>query len=98
MARRLTRSFVSIKYSASLVHCPAWASAFAIGGAETTSSANRTAVSMALLEDVDDEEYPIEGELLVARRALSVQAKEEDKCNGITYFILDASYRTRYVV
>ena len=35
--------------------------------------------SMPSLEDADDEEYAIQGELLVARRALSVQAKEEDE-------------------
>ena len=35
--------------------------------------------SMPPLEDANDEEYPVEGELLVARRALSVQAKEEDE-------------------
>ena len=34
---------------------------------------------MPPLEDVDDEKYTTEGELLVARRALSVQAKENDK-------------------
>ena len=31
------------------------------------------------LEDVDDEEYPAQGEILVARRALSVQVKEDDE-------------------
>ena len=31
------------------------------------------------LEDVDDEEYAVQGELMVARRALSVQAKEDDE-------------------
>ena len=35
--------------------------------------------SMPSLDDVDDEEYTVQGELLVARRALSVQAKEDDK-------------------
>ena len=35
--------------------------------------------SMPSLEDVDDEEYAIQGELMVARRALSVQAKEDDE-------------------
>ena len=35
--------------------------------------------SMPSLEDVDDEEYAIQGELLMAWRALSVQAKEDDK-------------------
>lgn len=29
--------------------------------------------SMPLMEDVSDVEYPVDGELLVARRALSVQ-------------------------
>ena len=33
--------------------------------------------SVPSLEDADDEEYATQGELLVARRALSVQAKEE---------------------
>ena len=31
------------------------------------------------LEDVDDKEYAVQGELMVARRALSVQAKEDDE-------------------
>ena len=31
------------------------------------------------LENVDDEEYAVQGELMVARRALSVQAKEDDE-------------------
>ena len=35
--------------------------------------------SMPSLEDADDEEYAAQGELLVARRDLSVQAKEEDE-------------------
>ncbi|KAL6319806.1 hypothetical protein AAG906_036868 [Vitis piasezkii] len=35
--------------------------------------------SMPPLEDVDDEEYVIQGELLVVRRTLSMQAKEDDK-------------------
>ena len=34
---------------------------------------------MPPLEDVDDEEYVMQGELLVARRALSMQMKEDDK-------------------
>ena len=34
--------------------------------------------SMPSLEDADDEEYAVQGELMVARRALSVQAKEDD--------------------
>ena len=35
--------------------------------------------SMPSLKDADDEEYAVQGELMVARRALSVQAKEDDK-------------------
>ena len=35
--------------------------------------------SMSSLEDADDEEDAIQGELMVARRALSVQAKEDDE-------------------
>ena len=34
---------------------------------------------MPFLEDADDEEYAVQGELMVARRALSVQAKEDDE-------------------
>ena len=34
---------------------------------------------MPPLEDVDDEEYVMQGELLVAMRALSMQMKEDDK-------------------
>ena len=35
--------------------------------------------SMPPLEDVDDEEYALQGDLMVARRALSVQAREDDE-------------------
>ena len=35
--------------------------------------------SMPSLEDADDEEYAVQGELMVARRGLSVQSKEDDK-------------------
>ena len=35
--------------------------------------------SMSSLEDADDEEYAVQGELMVARRALSVQSKEDDE-------------------
>ena len=35
--------------------------------------------SMPSLEDADDEEYVVQGELMVARRSLSVQAKGEDE-------------------
>ena len=34
---------------------------------------------MPSLEDVDDEKYAAQGELLVVRRALSMQVKEDDK-------------------
>ena len=34
---------------------------------------------MSSLKNVDDEKYIVQGELLVARRAVSVQAKEEDE-------------------
>ena len=34
---------------------------------------------MPSLEDVDEEEYAVQGELLVARRALSVQTKGDDE-------------------
>ena len=35
--------------------------------------------SMPSLEDADEEEYAAQGELLVARRAVSVKAKEDDE-------------------
>ena len=35
--------------------------------------------SMPSLKDADDEEYVVQGELLVVRKALSVQAKEDDE-------------------
>ena len=35
--------------------------------------------SMPSLEDADDEEYVVQGELMVARRAFSVEAKEHDE-------------------
>ena len=35
--------------------------------------------SMPSLEDAEGEEYNVQGELLVVRRALSVQAKEDDE-------------------
>ena len=43
--------------------------------------------SMPFLEDVDDEEYATQGELLVARRALSVQAKEDDEVQQENIFL-----------
>ena len=48
--------------------------------------------SMPSLEDVDDEEYAVQGELMVARRVLSVQAKEDDKVQRENIF------HTRYHV
>ena len=47
---------------------------------------------MPSLEDADDEEYAVQGELMVARRALSVQAKEDDEMQR------DNSFHTRYHV
>lgn len=35
--------------------------------------------SMPSLEDADDEEYAVQGDLLVARRALSVQARDDEE-------------------
>ena len=35
--------------------------------------------SMPSLEDADDEEYVVQGELMVARRALSLQAKKDNE-------------------
>jgi hypothetical protein len=48
------------------------------GEVETKSESD--ADQMPLLEDTcdDDVEYPVEGESLVARRALSAQGKEDD--------------------
>ena len=45
--------------------------------------------SMPSLEDAGDEEYAVQGELMVARRALSVQAKEDDEMQW------DNIFRTR---
>ena len=42
--------------------------------------------SMPSLEDADDEEYAVQGDLLVARRALSVQAKEDDEVHWENIF------------
>ena len=41
--------------------------------------------SMPPLEDASDIEYPFDGELLVARRALNVQVKEDEElqCENI---------------
>ena len=54
--------------------------------------------SMLLLEDMDDEEYIVQGELLVARRALSMRLKKMTKCSEKTSFILDVTCKTRYVI
>ena len=35
---------------------------------------------------------------MVAKMALSVQAKEMTRCNGITFFTLGATSKTRYVM
>ena len=42
--------------------------------------------SMPPLEDASDFEYPMGGELLVARRALSAQAKEDDEVQRVYIF------------
>ena len=47
------------------------------GEIETDNESDRD--SMPSLEDADDVEYAVQGELMVARRALSVQAKEDDE-------------------
>ena len=47
------------------------------GEIETDNESNSD--SMPSLEDAGDEEYAVQGELMVARRALSVQAKEDNE-------------------
>ncbi|KAI9195068.1 hypothetical protein LWI28_011352 [Acer negundo] len=47
------------------------------GGIESEGESDNE--SMPHLEDTSDNAYPVGGELLVARRALSVQAKEDDE-------------------
>ena len=49
-------------------------------GGEVETESESDADQMPLLEDAcdDDVEYPVEGESLVARRALSAQVKEDD--------------------
>ena len=47
------------------------------GEMETDNESNCD--SMPSLEDVDDEQYAVQGELMVARRALSVQAKGDNE-------------------
>ena len=42
--------------------------------------------SMPSVEDVDDEEYAAQGDLLVARRALNVQIKEDDEMQSENIF------------
>ncbi|PON76081.1 hypothetical protein PanWU01x14_037970, partial [Parasponia andersonii] len=49
---------------------------------------------MPPLEDADKEEYPAQGDLLLARRALSTQVKEDEECNEKTSFILGATFKT----
>ena len=46
---------------------------------------------MPPLENVDEEEYIAQGEMLVARRALSVQVKEDDEVQR------EKIFHTRYV-
>ena len=53
---------------------------------------------MPFLEDVDDEEYAVQGELMVARSALSVQAKGDDEVQWDNIFTLGAMSKTKYVV
>ncbi|RVX04728.1 hypothetical protein CK203_024994 [Vitis vinifera] len=45
--------------------------------------------SMLPLEDVDDEKHAAQGELLVARRALSMQVKEDDKVFHMVYLLFE---------
>ena len=53
------------------------------GGIESEGETNNE--SMPPLEDASDFEYPVGGELLVARRDLSAQVKEDDEvqCDDI---------------
>ena len=44
-----------------------------------TDSEDSNTEPMLLLEGADDEEYAAQGEFLVARRALSVQVREDEK-------------------
>ena len=55
---------------------------------------------MPPLEDASDVEvaYPVDGRLLVARRALSVQVKEGERCNMRIFSILDVISRIEFVV
>ena len=53
--------------------------------------------SMPPLEDASDVEYPVNGELLVARRALSAQAKEGDEVQRDNIFHTAAMLTIRYV-
>jgi hypothetical protein len=69
------------------------------GEVETESEGNDD--QMPILEDVcdDDVEHSMEDELLVVWRALSAQVKRMTwKNKGRTFFILDATSTTRYVV
>ena len=49
--------------------------------------------SMPCLEDISNAEYPIDGELLIAKRALILQIKENEKvqCENIFYAICHVS-------
>ena len=56
---------------------------------------------MPSLEDAcdDNKEYPVEGESLVARHALSAQVKEDDmEQQRRIFFTLDVTSTIRYVV
>ena len=54
--------------------------------------------SRSSLEDAANEEYVAQEELLVARRALSVQAKEEDEVQWENIFHTRCHVQNRYVV
>ena len=51
--------------------------------------------SMPSLEDANDEEYVVQGKMMVARRALSVRLRKMARCNGKTFFTLGATSKTR---
>ena len=58
---------------------------------EVESEGEDNIESMPLLDDVDEEENIAQGEMLVARRALSVQVKEDDEVQR------EKIFHTRYV-
>ena len=67
------------------------------GDVETESESDDD--PMPPLEDANDGvEYPVDGKLIVARRALNMQVKEYAEVHVITSFILDATSKIRYVV